>query len=328
MTEAGSARSLRSIHADAWWIPALLLIAGGWLVAGQVLPGVTIRTVSRPEAHYSVYGGVVDLWKGGNGFLAVVLFSFSIVFPTVKWLALVWMWFCPLDAARRASAAHWLKPLGKWSLVDTFVVAALVGAVQLRTKLVDLATAEVESAVYWFGGSIVISIFLSFRIGRLADDEAGGEHFIPRPDRTLILAPLLAAGCLVAGLLQPILLVEKKLFQHTYSFPVAWGELVAGGEWFLAAVLGLFVAVLPLVYFVGLGVSAWRQAAGRGDGRALSGLVAVERWAMIDVYFLGVLLVNSKVDGFADATRLPGFWFLAAAAALSIYCAFRVRRVY
>lgn len=320
------------MHPRAWWVPALLLVAAGLLVAGQVLPGVTIRTPARPEESYSVFGGVVDLWRGRHPELAVVLFSFSIVFPVVKLCALAWLWFRPMHVGPRASAAQRLKPLGKWSLLDAFVVAALVGAVQLRTKLVVLATAEVENAVYWFAASIVLTILLSFHIARLADDAAEGTHFVPRLDRTTLLVPFVAAGCLVAALVQPLLFVERSLFEttpvkHVYGFASAWTDLVADGEWVLAVLLALFVVLLPLVYFLGLGSLAWLQLRGRVSDRALSTLAALERWAMVDVYFLGVLLVRTKVGGFADATRLPGFWFLAAAASLSIYCAIRVRRV-
>ena len=94
------------------------------------------------------------------------------------------------------------------------------------------------------------------------------------------------------------------------------------------SLLALFVVLLPLVYLLGLGVVSWRHARGRTHERALSALVAVERWAMVDVYFLGVLLVRSKVAGFAEATRLPGYLLLFLAAGLSVVCAARLRRVY
>jgi hypothetical protein len=148
-------------------------------------------------------------------------------------------------------------------------------------------------------------MLLSIRVARLAGDAGGAARVAPRPDATLVVAPLVAAGCLVAGLVQPLLLVEKKLFEHTYAFVPAWRELLADGEWFLAALLALFVVALPLACFVGLGVTVWLQGRGRDVDRPLAALAAIERWAMVDVFVLGLLLVNSKVAGMADVTRLP-----------------------
>jgi paraquat-inducible protein A len=320
--------SLRAVHPRLWAIPALLVLTVALLVIGQVLEGVTIDSLGHEPDRYSVFGGVADLWRTGNRILAIVLFSFSIVFPTVKCCALAWMWFLPMEAGRRANLAHWLKPLGKWSMLDGFVVIALVGSVQLSGPLVDLATATPLLAVYPFAFAILLSIVLSFWLGRLSDDEAGDAHYIPQPDLSLTLAPWGAAGCLLMGWTQPIMRLEKTVFSHTYDLPTASAELLAAGYYVLLVMFLLFCLVLPMIYFVGLGLVAWLQGRGRKLERALSLLVAMERWAMLDVFFLGVLLVYFKVGGFVSVQVLSGFWLISASAALSVYCAFRVRRVY
>lgn len=321
-------RPLREAYPSLWPVPVLLALTVTLLVIGQVLPGVTIHTIGREANQYSVFGGVRDLWRGGNELLACVLFCFSILFPAVKCGALIWIWFLPMQPRRRANFGHWLKPLGKWSMLDTFVVIALVGAVQLRKMGLTLATAYPEPAVYLFASAIVLSILLSFWIARLADDQAGDEHFIPKLDLSLLLAPWGAAGCLVAAFFYPVMLVEKKMFESSYELVTAARALEGSHEYALLGVFLLFVLVLPLVYFVGLGVLTIRQWQGKTIERALSMLVAMERWAMVDVFFLGVLLVYAKVGAFANVIVSPGFWLIAAAAGLSVYCAARVRRVY
>jgi paraquat-inducible protein A len=181
--EAAQGRgSLRTLARHRWpfeWAFGLTVVC---LIAGQVLPGVTIESLGIEPDHYSVFGGVADLWTKGNRILAVVLFSFSVVFPALKCLALGWMWFIPMGAKRRAQVGHWLKPLGKWSMLDMFVVGALVGAVQLGNPLIQLATAYPEPAAYLFASAVLLSLVLSFWIARLADDVSGEEHFIPRLD--------------------------------------------------------------------------------------------------------------------------------------------------
>ncbi len=321
-------RSLRSSARIRWPYELALLVTVVCLVTGQSLVGVTIISLGIPPDHYSVFGGVADLWAEGNRLLAVILFSFSVVFPALKCCALGWMWFRPMDPRRRAGLGHWLKPLGKWSMLDMFVVAALVGAVQLRGPFIELATANIEPAAYLFAGAILLSLVLSFWIARLADDQSGDEHFIPKLDFSLVIAAWGAAICLGAALTQPILRVSKKIFSHVYSADSAVAGLLKHHDEPLLVILLLFVVLLPLIYFLWLGSMALMQRTGRNVDRALSYLVFIERWAMVDVYCLGVLLVYFKISNFAKAEMLTGFWLILASAILSIYCAMRVRRVY
>jgi len=313
-------------------IPILLLVAAVCLVTGQVLPGVAIEVIGAETDRYSVMGGATDLWNEGNQHLAVILFSFSIVFPAVKLVALGWMWFRPIEPRRRAVLGHRLKVLGKWSFLDTFAVICTIGTIQLSKLGVSFAFAHPEPAVYFFAVAILLSIALTFELTRLADRGGAGQHVIPRLDLSLVVAPWLAAGLLAAAIFQPILSVEKVKLMTTlrkvYAFPESIGELLQGHELFLAGLMLVFVLVLPLVYLVGLGIMAVRQLRGHDVDRGLSRLVAIERWAMIDVCMLGIWLVYSKVAGIADAGRPAGFWLVAGAAVLSVYCAVRVRRVY
>jgi paraquat-inducible protein A len=319
--------SLRELYPGRLWVAVLLLGTIACLLAGQVLPGVTLEAIGRETEHYSVMGGVIDLWRLGHPLLATVLFCFSIVFPSLKLLALCWMWFRPMPARGRAQLGHWLKALGKWSMLDTFVVAALIGSVQL-SRVITAAKATAEPAVYFFATAILLSIFLSFVIGSLADRAWGEAHQPPKLGVSMVIAPWLAAALFVAGLLQPLLLIEKKLLENVYALPESLGDLIEVRQFFLLAMLVLFVIGLPLVYFCGLGFVALAQRCGRSVDLVLPRLVTLERWAMVDVYFLGLMLVDRRVSNIAAVTRPAGFWLIAATALLSIYCAYRLRRVW
>ncbi|MCB9916022.1 MAG: paraquat-inducible protein A [Planctomycetes bacterium] len=319
-------RSLARRHPRAWDVPAGLVLSGVLLVVGQVLPGVTIHFVVRAPESYSVMGGVRDLWEVGNPVLAVILFGFSVLFPVLKLAALFALWWRPWAPARRASWCHWLKALGKWSMLDTFVVVLLVGTVQL-SKLITIVRTWPEPAVYAFGASILLATALTFRMARLAhgaDEAPAGPP--ARLDRALALCAFAGAACLVLGVALPVLHVEKKGVERLYALPAATIELVqAGWSAALAATTVVLVVLLPLVFLVGLGVLSLRPAP---SARAVARLVALERWAMLDVFVLALWLVYTKVSGIADVTRLGGYWALVAAGALSLVCAWRVRRVY
>lgn len=318
-------RALREHCPGAWAFPTALVLTAACLLAGQVLPGVTLEAVGRETEHYSVMGGVIDLWDLGHPLLSTVLFCFSIVFPTAKLLALGWIWWRPMDAQARANLGHWLKALGKWSMLDTFVVAALIGSVQL-SKFITAAQAFAEPAVYFFATAILLSIALSFWIARLAQRAEPRPRAVPRLDLSLVVVPWVGAACLVAGLFEPLLLIEKDVFENVYALPESLVDLVAAGEPFLVTVVAVLVLLLPAVQFLGLGLLALLQLRGMNVDRPLRWWVALERWAMIDVYFLGLLLVHTRVSNIAAVTRPAGFWLVAGAAMASVYAAARINR--
>lgn len=84
----------------------------------------------------TILGGVVTFWNDGSYPVAIIIFTASVLIPILKIAALVWL--C-LAAAGRCSAAtsglaltyHVTELVGRWSMVDVFVVAILVCLVQL-----------------------------------------------------------------------------------------------------------------------------------------------------------------------------------------------------
>jgi uncharacterized paraquat-inducible protein A len=67
---------------------------------------------------------------GGRG-LAMIIFLLSFVWPYSKQLIVFGLWFAPpstVSVSKRGSILLWLDILGKWSIVDIFVlVLVLVG---------------------------------------------------------------------------------------------------------------------------------------------------------------------------------------------------------
>jgi paraquat-inducible protein A len=325
---AASRAALRTSYPGNWLVPAVLIVAAGCLLTGQVLHGVTIDSVNREPETYSVMGGVLDLWTGGDPVLAVILFCFSIMFPTAKLLGLGWIWFAPMDPIRRTLWASRLELLGKWSMLDGFVVIALVGAIQL-SKLIEVATARPGPAVYFFAIAIMLSMVLALRMSKMAASVGEVEQRVPRFDLSLVVAPWIAVGCLISALFFPIFRVEKSILDievsNVYALPSTTIKYFADGRIFLGLLQLLFAMLVPLVYFCWFGWFAASQRRGLSRPKVLSRLRVLGSWTMIDVYFLGLLLVVSKVGNLAHLERLPGFWLVMVSAVLSLYCMLRVR---
>ncbi|MFZ5496356.1 MAG: paraquat-inducible protein A [Verrucomicrobiota bacterium] len=100
----------------------------------------------------SVAGGIITLFHEGEYFLFTVLTLFTLVFPCVKLglLAVIWLERAH-DLARVRRLHGWVESLGKWSMLDVFVVAILIVAMK------SAAVAEIRLGVglYLFTCSVV-----------------------------------------------------------------------------------------------------------------------------------------------------------------------------
>jgi paraquat-inducible protein A len=141
-----------------------LIVASALLLASALrMPVLTTHQVWVHNT-FSVFSGIQLLWNDGNVFLALLIFFFSIVFPIVKLAALLMIWVARLPEARRRAILNVLTALGKWSMLDVFVVAVVVVAV----KLGIFSKANPEPGIYVFGASIFLSMVVSVEIDRLA----------------------------------------------------------------------------------------------------------------------------------------------------------------
>lgn len=142
----------------------LLLAASVTLYVGLSRPLITVEKAVFFRTEYSVWGGVVGLWDDRSFLLAAVVFFFSFVFPIAKLALLTWIWFVPTTSAWRLRWLRALAALGKWSMLDVFVVAILIVA----TKLGPLALVTAKPGVYYFCAAILTSMITTLLVQRVA----------------------------------------------------------------------------------------------------------------------------------------------------------------
>ena len=158
-------RALHELHPHhEFVVPAALLVSTGLLLRGLSLPLLHAQQMIFWKSSYSVWEGVVALWRANELLLAFVLFFFSIVFPFAKLISLAVIWWMRLVDEQRASLLHWLEILGKWSMLDVFIVAILI----VLVKMGPMARIEPRSGVYVFAAAIVCSMVTTMYIARLA----------------------------------------------------------------------------------------------------------------------------------------------------------------
>jgi paraquat-inducible protein A len=165
------------------WLGWGAILAAVLLVAGWVLPIMTVERLLFLSREISILQGVAELWSEDEAFLAVVIGAFSVLLPAVKLALALYLWFhAEAGSASLRRALGLLELAGRWSMLDVFVVALLV--VSIRTSLIDDVT--VHPGVYVFTAAIVLSLVVVQRMAVLArravdqgnceEDEAPSEN--------------------------------------------------------------------------------------------------------------------------------------------------------
>ena len=139
----------------AWFIVSAMLIAGA------VLPMFTFSQFYIFNDTFSLASGIFHLLRQGEPLLFIIVFSFSILMPAWKMYLLYRLLHAHEgDNARRHRQLHVLSFLGKWSMLDVFVVAILV----VTVKLGAIANITVHFGLYLFTFAVLASMLLTQKI--------------------------------------------------------------------------------------------------------------------------------------------------------------------
>jgi paraquat-inducible protein A len=139
----------------------MLLAALVLLGVGLFLPAVTVEKFLVFDNTKSVAGSIAALFAQGHILLGIVVAIFSLVFPLAKLILSFRIWTARDPASPGVQRAiRWTVKLGKWSMLDVFMVALVVAILTLDM----VASVEVHVGLYVFGGAIVVAMLASHRL--------------------------------------------------------------------------------------------------------------------------------------------------------------------
>jgi paraquat-inducible protein A len=138
---------------------ALLSAAAILYIPANMLPVMNTSSLFGAQKD-TILSGVVYLWQSGSWPLAIVVFIASIAVPMLKILAIGYL---ATSANLRATQRSTLRAriyrvvefVGRWSMLDIYVIAVLVALVQFSA----LATIEAGPASIAFGSVVVLTMF-------------------------------------------------------------------------------------------------------------------------------------------------------------------------
>jgi paraquat-inducible protein A len=165
VSEKLSRAALVKTHPGAGWTIVFMLVASlGFFIAGIFSPFTSVTKLWLFENQISVYRGLIVLWKAGEIFLFLILFVFTILFPFVKINSMLALWLWPrLENEKARNLFHFVSNLGKWSMLDVFVMAILV----LTVKSSGVASIQVGVGFFLFFISVMLTQTASLWTGKI-----------------------------------------------------------------------------------------------------------------------------------------------------------------
>jgi len=140
----------------AWLITAAMLY-----FPANFLP-ITYSRFLGKETESTILGGVVTLWAHGDKPIAVVIFVASVAVPLGKMIVLAWMCLSVqlgsnFALTQKTKLYRVTEFVGRWSMIDVFVVGILVALIQLG----NIMTVRPGVAAVAFAGMVVSTMLAS-----------------------------------------------------------------------------------------------------------------------------------------------------------------------
>ena len=117
------------------WTLALLVTSIMLYLPANILP-IMVTDLLGSKMPSTILAGVILLWSEGSYPVAAVIFLASIMVPTLKMIAIAWLcWDAKGHGKRDSERMHLIYEVvefvGRWSMIDVFVIAVLSALVRM-----------------------------------------------------------------------------------------------------------------------------------------------------------------------------------------------------
>jgi len=121
-------------------VPVVLVVNIGFFLSGHLSLGASVNIEAQFAGEsftvsnffdFSMARSTVDIWNAGGKELAILILIFSGIWPYMKQLITLILWFLPTrfcSTNTRGNIFLWLDKLAKWSMVDIFVLVISIAA--------------------------------------------------------------------------------------------------------------------------------------------------------------------------------------------------------
>ncbi len=135
---------------------ALTIAAALLYLPANLLPVLRVESFDGNQQN-TIVGGVIQFWQEKDYPVAAIIFTASVMIPVLKLISITWLTFAARSGhrPRRNTQLYRITELvGRWSMVDVFVVAILVGVVQLG----GVMSIEPGGGAVAFAGVVILTM--------------------------------------------------------------------------------------------------------------------------------------------------------------------------
>lgn len=165
---------------------ALLIAACIMYIPANMMP-VMVTSTLFDEQRDTILSGVIYFWTAGEWGLALVVFVASFLVPLFKLVALGILVFSARRHSRwrrlqRARLYRVVESIGRWSMLDVFVVSVLTGLVKIH----GFANIHAGIGIAAFGAVVVLTMLASLSFDpRLIWDERPQDQDLLDPGHAI-----------------------------------------------------------------------------------------------------------------------------------------------
>ena len=139
----------------AWWVAGVL-----FYIPANLYPMLSTRVLFTTQES-TILGGAIELAEGGAWGVAAIIVIASIGIPVAKFAAIAWLALSVRRPARHRDDRHRrqvmyeiVEFIGRWSMIDIFVVAITSALVHLRV----LVSVQPGPAAIAFAASVIFTM--------------------------------------------------------------------------------------------------------------------------------------------------------------------------
>eukprot|EP00434_Breviolum_minutum_P014340 symbB.v1.2.012647.t1/scaffold877.1/size158077/4 len=296
-----------------------VLFSGSFLASDQ-------SSTTKHMASLSMENSLVQTLDVGSYFVFAAMLIFSVVWPYIKLLMMVYVWAAPVDPKRRGPVLLFLDRIGKWSLMDNIILFLFISFFWISWIGEDVVGGGAASFGLKCSPGIELNTFLAATILSLllghgmlwvhrwySPTDAGATSASPSCDTTdtprtgrqrlrfigwaqvtCVLLTVLSWQVEVVkvafdGLVATFLKVTDQDTSKSYSILGILCCLGRQGSTYLQATFALFVLIIPVFYLLSMAFLCLYQLQPKKQQLLLRLCYTLNAWAAYDVFFIAFL---------------------------------------
>ncbi|CAE7944321.1 ytlA [Symbiodinium necroappetens] len=306
-------------------------IAGTTLlfVYASVTPGILLSgsftasggsSDTRHMASLSMDNSLVQTWSVGSYFVFCAMLIFSVVWPYIKLLMMLYVWVRPIEPKALGPMLVFLDQIGKWSLMDNIILFLFVVFFHIAWTGEDLVGGGLakfglkcspEDELNTFLAATILSLLLGHAmlwIHRANEKTTRGpEEALVQSGQPARRLRIIGAGHVVcfllmvlswqveivevtfSGLVGTFLEVTQQETSKRYSILGILSCLGAQGSMYLQVTFAVFVLAIPMLQLLAMTFFCLHQLRPKRRQQFLRLCYTLRAWAAYDVFLIAFL---------------------------------------